>query len=77
VHGIKSGTVKLPQMRKLKSGVENGARIVNKSSLVKSNMTERDARNLYNSVNHLFKFPGGETKNVATKLCLGKATIIY
>jgi len=62
VHGIKGGTVKSPQMRKRMSCVENGGRIVNKSSLVKSNMTERDARNLYNSVNHLFKFPAGETK---------------
>ena len=62
MHGIKGGTVKSPQMRKRMSCVENGGRIVNKSSLVKSNMTERDARNLYNSVNHLFKFPAGETK---------------
>lgn len=62
MHGIKGGTVKLSQMRKLMSCVENGARIVNKPSLVKSNMTERDARNLCNSVNHLFKFPAEETK---------------
>ena len=62
MHRIKNGTVKLSQMRKLMRCVENGARIVNKPFLVKSNMTERDARNLYNSVNHLFKFPAEETK---------------
>lgn len=62
VRGIKGGIVKLSQMRKLMSCLEKGARIVNKSSLVKSNMTERDARNLYDSVYHLFKIPAEETK---------------
>ena len=62
VNGIKGGAVKLSQMRKLMNCVENGARIVNKSSLVKPNMTEKDARNLYNSVNHLFKIPAEEKK---------------
>ena len=73
VNGIKGGAVKLSQMRKLMNCVENGARIVNKSSLVKPNMTEKDARNLYNSVNHLFKIPAEEKKERRYETLSGKS----
>ena len=53
---------KLSQMRKLMSYVERGAVLVNQPLLVKSRMTEREARLLYLGVKHLFRFPAGETK---------------
>ena len=53
---------KLSQMRKLMCYVEKGAVLVNQPLLVKSRMTEREARLLYMGVKHLFRFPAGETK---------------
>ena len=64
---------KLSQMRKLMCYVEKGAVLVNQPLLVKSRMTEREARLLYMGVKHLFRFPAGETKTRCYKTMLWKS----
>jgi len=59
---IKGGKCKLSMMRRVVDAVCRGATVVNQPQLVKKNMKEPEALELYQAVKHLFHFPALEKK---------------